>query len=373
MLGSDLPPRESLAADVGSSYATLSRRIDRVEGRFDTSDVTPKFASVGIGSARRAAPGLGTGTPAFEWRARFVVGPSHDEERSRVTDAAPILTTGTGRYLNFALLGRLPVGERDSIEVAADRREHEVTDFANLVFEQPPTLLGQRRLEARRLDLAAGWRHRWQGLEAAVSVRSVQPHGRSESDESLYRSKGSLWGGAAEARWRVGHWTLSFVAERVSGRLEVAERSASAGVDRDRNWDAHLQSFRPGLAFAFGKNELFGSVAFEKQQLPFVSFALTAAEASAMDRGLHFDSDVKQVFWDVRLRRAFAPAFSALLALRLGYGLETVMLSDSAGTIVERLDLRRRGIFGGGLSGQLGSPELTFYLGVDFALPAAQR
>jgi hypothetical protein len=328
---------------------------------------------VGVGYARRAAPGLGTGTPAFEWRARLAVGPSHDEERRRVTDETPILTTGTGHYLNLALLGRLPVGERDSIEVAADRREHEVTDFANLVFEQPPTFLGQRKLEARRLDLAAGWRHRWKGFEAAASVRSVQPHGRSESDESLYRAKGSLWGGAAEGRWRLGHWTLSFVAERVSGRLSVAEQSASAGVDRERSWDARLQSFRPGLAFSFGPNELFGSVAFEKQRLPFVFFALTAAEASALDRGLHFDSDVKQVFWDVRLRRAFAPAFSALLALRLGYGLETVTLSDSGGAIVERLDLRRRGIFGGGLSGQVGSPELTFYLGVDFALTEAPR
>jgi hypothetical protein len=218
--------------------------------------------------------------------------------------------------------------------------------------------------------LAVGWRHRWKGLEAAVSVRSVQPHGRTESDESLYRAKGSLWGGAAEARWRLGHWTLSFVAERVSGSLDVAERSAPAGVDREGTWDARLQSFRPGLAFAFGRNELFGSVAFDRQRLPFVSFALTAEEASALDRGLHFDSDVRQVFWDVRLRRALSPAFSALLALRLGYGLETVTLSDSGGAIVERLDLRRRGIFGGGLSGQLGSPELTFFLGANFALGA---
>lgn len=355
------------------SYATLSRRNDGTAGLFDTSDVTPKYALIGAGYARSAGAGLGTGTPAVEWRARFVVGPSHDEVSRRVIDETPILTTGTGRYLNFALLGRLPIGERDSIEVAADRREHAVTDYANLAFEQPPTFLGQRTLEASRLDLAAGWRHRWKGLEAAASVRAVWPHGRTESEESLYRAKGSLWGGAVEGRYRLGRWTLSFVAERTSGSLDVAERSASAGVDRKIRSDARLQSFRPGLSFAFGRNELFGSVAFERQRLPFVSFALTAAEASALDRGLHFDSDVKQVFWDVRLRRAFAPSFSALLALRLGYGLETVTLTDSGGTLVERLHLRRRGIFGGGLSGQLGSPELTFFLGASFALPAFSR
>jgi hypothetical protein len=74
------------------------------------------------------------------------------------------------------------------------------------------------------------------------------------------------------------------------------------------------------------------------------------------------------VFWDVRYRHAFAGSLSALVALRLGYGQETVTLTDTAGAVVSTLHLRRRGIFGGGLSGQLGSPELTFYVGANFAL-----
>jgi hypothetical protein len=56
------------------------------------------------------------------------------------------------------------------------------------------------------------------------------------------------------------------------------------------------------------------------------------------------------------------------VALRLGYGQETVTVTDAAGAVVSRLHLRRRGIFGGGLSGQLGSPELTLYVGANFAL-----
>ena len=371
-LGSDLPPREYLSADVGASYATLSRRNDGNPGLFDTSDVTPKFAAIGAGYARAASLGLGTGTPAFEWRAAFALGPSHDDQTRQVIDETPIATTGTGRYLNFALLARLPVGERDSVEAGVDRREHAITDVAEELFDPPPPrFLGERRLEASRLDLQAGWRHRWKGLEAAASVRATQPHGRTESDEALSRATGTLWGGAVEGRWRRGRWTLSLVAERVSGSLDVRERSGPAGLDRERRSSARLQSLRPGLAFAFGKNELFGAVAFERQRLPFVALALTAAEASALDRGLHFDSEVEQVFWDVRFRRAFAPAFSALLAMRLGYGLETVTLTDGTGAVVQILHLRRRAIFGGGLSGQLGSPELTVYLGASFALGKA--
>src|SRR5262249_32860862 len=129
LLGSDLPPRDGLAADIGVSYATLSRRFDGTQGAFDVSDVTPKFVLVGVGDATPAAPGLGTGTPASEWRARFAIGPSHDEQRFLFTDQTPVLTTGTGRYIDFDAVGRLAVGPADSVEIGVERREHAITDF----------------------------------------------------------------------------------------------------------------------------------------------------------------------------------------------------------------------------------------------------
>lgn len=371
LLGSDLPPRDGLSADVGASYATLSRRLDLVAGAFDASDVTPKFALVGVGQARQPTAGLGTGTPELEWRARVALGPSHDEQRRRFTDEVPITATGTGRYVNFAAVGRLPFGPSDSLELGLERREHEVTDFSNFVADQPPVLFVQRSLTARRLDAAAGWRHRWKGLELAASLRWIRPSGRSENDETLYRSRGSLVGGAAEARWRLGRWTLSFVAERASGSLHVDERSAPAGVDREVRGDALLRSLRPGVSYSSGRTEIFASLSFDRQNLPFVSLAVLAAESAALQAGRHLDSAVDEVFWDVRVRRAFARSLSALLALRLGYGLETVTISDSTGAVLSRLNLRRRGIFGGGLSGQLGSPALTFFLGANFAVGAA--
>jgi hypothetical protein len=353
---------------VAVSYATLSRRFDGTQGAFDVSDVTPKFVLVGAGDATPAAPGLGTGTPASEWRVRFAVGPSHDEQRFLFTDQTPVLTTGTGRYLDFDAIGRFAVGASDSIEVGVERREHAITDFSNFTFEKPHVLFLQRDLNASRLDAAAGWRHRWRNLEAAASVRWVEPHGRTENDDTLYRSHGSLFGGAAEVRWRWGRWTVGVAGDIASGSLDVDERSSPAGVDRTVRGPARLASVRPSLAFSWNRSELFGSVGFERQRLPFVALAVLAEESGALQSGRHFDSDVDEVFWDVRFRHAFTPSLSAHVAVRLGYGQETVTLTDASGTVVETLHLRRRGIFGGGLSGQLGSPELTFIVGAHFAL-----
>ena len=350
------------------SYATLSRRFDGIQGAFDVADVTPKFVLIGLGDATPAEAGLGTGTPASEWRARLALGPSHDEQRFLFTDQSPILTTGTGRYLDFDAVGRVAVGAADSIELGVERREHAVTDFSNFTFEKPRVFFLRRDLTASRLDAAAGWRHRWRNVEAAASVRWAVPYGKTENDDTLYRSRGSLFGGAAEVRWRLGHWTAGVAADLVSGSLDVDERSTPAGVDRTVRGPARLASVRPSLAFAWGRSEVFGSVGFERQRLPFVSLAVLAEESAALQSGRHFDSDVDDVFWDVRLRHAFAPSLSALVALRLGYGQETVAISDTTGAVLTTLHLRRRGIFGGGLSGQLGSPQLTFYVGANFAL-----
>lgn len=55
--------------------------------------------------------------------------------------------------------------------------------------------------------------------------------------------------------------------------------------------------------------------------------------------------------------------------LRLGYGDETVRLTDATGANPDRtLDVRRSGVFGSGLSKALGSPQVTLGLGADFKL-----
>ncbi len=366
LFGGGPPPRAGLGVDLGVSYATLSRRQDLIPGRFDTSDVTAKLAVVGIGQARLSPENLGAGTPEREWRIHLAVGPSHDEVLRKVSNEEPVTASGTGRYLGFAALGRLPIGPRDSVELGFERRDEDATD---LFILGKRTFDGSRSGVSRRLDLGGGWRHRWHGLEAAAGLRWGSLTGGNETGETLYRAHGGLLGGAAEVRLRVGRLGSFLRAERMSGSLNVRERSVSASVDRDRSRDAVLQTGSAGLSYSWPRTDLALSLSSDRQRLPFVSLAVLGTEASAFDRGLHPESDVREVFWNVVLRRSFTPALRALAQIRLGYGTETVTLSDpSGGSSPMILNIRRRGTFGAGLSGQLGSPAVVFYVGVEVAL-----
>ncbi len=205
----------------------------RTSSTFPTSRPSPRWSEW----ARPTLPprGWAQGLPPASGESQLALGTSHDEQDRQVVGETPIRGSGTGRYLNFGALGRYRVGLADSLEVGLERREHQITDFSEAAFvPPPPVFLYQRDLTARRLDAAAGWRHRWKGLEAAASVRYIAPFGRSENDETLYQSYGSLWGGAVEARWCRGGWTLAFAAERAAGTLDVARaqhaRRASIGL-----------------------------------------------------------------------------------------------------------------------------------------------
>ena len=178
LLGMDLPPRPGLGAELGFSYSTLARRYD-IGTTVDTSDVTPKFVLVGMGFARFAPDGLGAGTPEFEWRGRVAFGTSHDEQQRLVQPELGlprVLSNGTGRAENFALLLRLPVTKTDSVEIAGEGRNNRSTDVINIGGENQE-LSEARDLSSQRIDIAAGWRHRWPGLEAAAAFRWTKPSG----------------------------------------------------------------------------------------------------------------------------------------------------------------------------------------------------
>ena len=154
LLGMDLAPHSGWAVEVGGAYATIGRRYPLGAGRDDVSDTTGKFLMMGFGQSRPAPDGLGAGTPGFEWRFRIAVAPAHDEQKQG--DFAPGETTaaGNGRFENFALLARLPVGERDSIEVSGARKNFDATD---LVDEggQKFTFTEERTIAADRIDIAS--------------------------------------------------------------------------------------------------------------------------------------------------------------------------------------------------------------------------
>lgn len=373
LLGMDLVPRPGLGAEIGFSYATLARRYDVPSSdRVDASDVTPKFILIGIGNARAAREGLGAGTPEFEWRARIAFAPSHDEQQIKESeDVEPINTDGTGRYENFALVLRLPVGARDSVEIAANRRNHSATDLINIGGENLE-FTEERTLGAERIDVAAGWRHRWKGLEAEAGLRWTKPGGSNNTARVFQRATGSLFGGELEVRWRSGAWTALAHAERVSGSLDVHRESFPAFVDRDASLDASLEAYRLGIGYSWPRTELMLTATYDRQHLPIVALAVLGTETVAFDAGFDPDSIVKQVFWDLAFRYAVTPAIRARVSVRMAWGDETVRLTDSAGVLPARtLDVARRGTWGGGISGPLGYPEPMLYIGADFSIGGA--
>ena len=130
LLTTDLSPWPGYSVEAGFSYATTARSWS--EGSLeDISDVTPKFPLVGAGFARFAEPGLGAGTPAAEWRLRVALAPSHDEQEQNRPVPGNTVSTGTGRYENFSVVLRYPLGARDSIEGGWERRIHKATDLIN--------------------------------------------------------------------------------------------------------------------------------------------------------------------------------------------------------------------------------------------------
>lgn len=365
LLGIEAPPWSGFGAEIGFSYGTAARRFEPAPGRLDLSDVTPKFVLVGAGGARQAAQDLGAGTPAAQWSIRVALGPSHDEQTQLPYSTENVVTTGTGRYENFSLLARLPVGARDSIEAGAIRKTHKATDLVHLGGER--FVLGEERtLSAERIDLGIGWRHRWPGLEAAVSARYVKPSG-STGTTATFRIAGSpLYGAGLELRARRGRWTVWAAAERVSGSLTVHEESVPDFRPRNDSRDASLEAWRLGALWSGMRTEALASATWDRSRLPFVSLAPLGTETVLFEQGFSSDSRARQVFADVTVRHAIASAVRIRASLRLGYGNETVSLRDPDGTRpTRRLHVTRTGVFGAGLSRALGSPEATLFLGAD--------
>jgi hypothetical protein len=373
LLSGGLTPRDGLSTEIGLSYATLSRELKPqvVEERVDVSDVTPKFLLIGLGNAHPAAGDLGAGTPAFEWRVRIAFAPSHDEQIRQGTSSLPqIETDGTGRYENFSLLGRFPMGSRDSLEVGLNRRAQKATDVLN-IGGQEQEVSEQRNLTAERADGGLGWRHRWKGLEVAANLRYVKLTGYNATAGAFINSSGGIFGGGLEGRYRNGCWTALLDAEWMTGSIDVHEESLPAFEPRDSSQDATLQSLRAGVGYSWPRTDLFFTGTFGRERLPFVALAVLGTETVAFDAGYHPDSNNREFFGDLTVRYAFTPAIRARVGLRLATGNETVKLTDALGSRPPRTEeVDRGGRWGGGISRTLGFPELTLFVGADFAIGA---
>ncbi len=372
LLGIDLPPPPGYAAEVGFSYATAARRYVIGPGSDDVSDVTPKFVLIGLGWSRPPAAGLGAGTPEAEWRVRVALAPSHDEQEQTPFSVSNTTATGTGRYENFAVLARYPLSARDSLEVGWNRRTHKATDELDIGHERF-FLSEQRLLSAERIDVGLGWRHRWAGIEAALSARYEHPSGSNSTAATDRLSEGAIYGAALEARAHLGRWTLAASVERASGSIGVHEASQPAFVPHDFKGTATLEAYRIGLGYAAGKTEAFLQWTYDRSRLPFVAFAVLGTEVSALEEGYHPESLVNLHLLDLAVRQTVVPGFRVKVLLRSSRGDETVRLTDPAGVLPRRqLDVQRSGVFGAGLSRVLGGPEVSLGIGAEISLPAGR-
>ncbi|MGH9365209.1 MAG: hypothetical protein ACRD1B_08110 [Thermoanaerobaculia bacterium] len=365
LFGRELSVPPGLGAEIGISYATLARTDDSAAPPV-TSDVTGKFVLVGMGNARLPEGTLGAGTPDREWRLRFALAPSHDEQKGDTP------AVGTGRYENYAFLYRLPIGGHDSLEAAANRRTHEATDqlFANHTFSE------NRDLSAERVELGLGWRHRWEGLEAAVTARLDHVGGSNGTPGAFYSSGGYVPGVGVEGRMRLKNWTLSLAAETVKGSIDVNEESAPQFLPRNSVLPVSLQSVRLGVNLSLGHREAALSVSYERSRLPFVSLAVLSTETAAFQAGFHPESRTQEWIVNVSAGHWIAPRVRTRVFLRASYGKETLTLTDALGEMrpTQTLPIRRGGVFGSwGLSSGLGSPEIVLGFASDFSLSAAGR
>ena len=369
LLGVELSPPPGTSAEIAVAYATLQREVSLGTGRSDFSDVTPKFVGVGLRGARIAPDGYGAGTPAREWRLRIALSPSHDEQEQTPREPGRTTASGTGRYENLAALYRYPLG-RGSLEVGWNRRTHKATDLVNLGGENFE--VGEQRiLSAERVDVALGWRHRFRGFELAASGRYARPDGSNATARAFHTARGSLWGGALEARYRRGAWTAWTSAERVTGDMEVHEESFPHFASRDFSSGGTLEGAGIGVAWSGGKTDVSLSAALDRSKLPFVSLAVLGVETNSFDAGFHPESRSSETIWDFSVRREVAPGARVRLFVRSILGDETVTLVDSAGLEPERrLRVRRGGDIGKG-TGSLdtfGSPQFVLGLGAEFSI-----
>jgi hypothetical protein len=374
LLGHDLAPRPGFSGEMGFSYATLARRYDVTADRVDGSDVTPKFLLIGLGEAWAAPDGLGAGTPAGEWRVRIAFAPSHDEQERKEQadeDIERILSKGTGRYENFSGLARFTIfGPSNSLEIGGERRSHKATDLINIGGENQ-TFSEERSLTAERIDITAGLRHRWRDWEAEAGVLWSKDSGFNATALSFHHATGKLWGWQAEAKWAHGCWSALARGQRVSGHFDVHRESFPDFANRDTEEPGSLEAYQLGVGYAFPRWDLLFTATYDRERLPFVALAVLGTETVAFDGGFNPDSLNKEYFYEATARFTVSPAIRIRAGLRLGWGSESVTLVDSAGVLPTRvLDVKRRGIFGGGLGGSLGEPEPTLFIGADFAIGA---
>ena len=332
LLGTGFTPPPGITAEIGGSYSTIQRKYETPPDAPDYSNVTAKFVLIGVRGVWPAAGDLGAGTPAREWRVRLALAPAHNDQVQLPSGALGLTTAyGTGRFENFAVLYRQPLGAADSLEVGWTRHKNDSTDGINLGGSHY-TLSEQRLLYSSRDDWGLGWRHRFRGLEVAVAGRLTQIN--SSDATSLFSGaySGNLWGGDAEVRWRQGRWTVQAEGVYVSGNPSLSEESYPDFAKRNFSAPASLTNARAMVVYSWPKTDLTVSYVYNGNHLPFTTFAILGAEVNALESGFHADSRANLSSLCFAARTLIGAGVRLWVGTQLTVGNENLELTDAYGT-----------------------------------------
>lgn len=336
LLRMELMPPPGFSAEIAGSYSTIQRKYDTPPDAPDFSNVTAKYVLIGARGVWPAEADLGAGTPAREWRLRFALGPSHNDQRELPSGALGLTTAyGTGRYENFDVLYRQPIGAADSIEEGWARHKNDSTDGVNLGGSNY-TLSEQRLLGSERNDFGLGWRHRFRGLELALSGRYATIDASNATARFSGAYSGHLYGSDAEVRWRKGRFTVQAQGDWMTGNPAVSEESLPAFVPRNFAAPASFQSVSAMVVYSWPKTDLAASYTYNRNRLPFTTFAVLGAEVDALEGGFHADSRTSLSSFGFTARTRIGTGIRVYIATQLTTGSETVLLTDSAGVAPPR-------------------------------------
>ncbi len=361
------------SGEIAGAYATLQRE-NRSLGlpRGDLSDVTVKSPLVGLRWSRLAADGLGAGTPAAEVRVLAAFGPSHDEAQEADSLPARIQATGDGRFENFALIGRLPLGPRDSLEAGIEHRRHKITDLVN-AGESYFQYSELRQLATERTDYALGVRHRVPGGEMAARLLLVGVWGDNSTARADLLSQGTLPGGALDVRVKRGAWSIGLFGQGAGGTVDRSDRYFPEFELNHATASAGLWAVGATVAVALPSAEVTATLVHDRSRLPWVAHAVLGEELRLFDGGFRPFSSTRETSLDVAVRLRAGPGVWPRLFLRVTQGTEAVRFEDSFGARPPvSLDVGRGQLFsfrqfliGAGMEFGVGGARLSVPSGPD--------
>ena len=137
-------------------------------------------------------------------------------------------------------------------------------------------------------------------------------------------------------RWRKGRWSAQAQGDWLTGNPSVSEESQPSFIPRNSAPPASFQSVGALVVYSWPKTDLAASYTYNRNHLPFTTFAVLGAEVNALESGFHADSKASLSSFGFTARTLIGTGIRVYVATQLTKGSESVLLTDSAGVAPSR-------------------------------------